>query len=51
MPTDSPFHVLEQEAYHAFREWPIWLVLRLRELEARLTPAELPAPAMEVEPS
>jgi hypothetical protein len=33
----SPFQALEEEAYHAFREWPVWLVLRERELEAHLT--------------
>ena len=34
---ESPFQALEQDAYHAFREWPIWLVLRERELDAHLT--------------
>jgi hypothetical protein len=34
--TASPFQALEEEAYHAFREWPIWLVLRERELAAHL---------------
>jgi hypothetical protein len=33
----SPFQALEEEAYHAFREWPLWLALRERELEAHLT--------------
>ena len=33
----NPFQALEEEAYHAFREWPIWLVLRERELDAHLT--------------
>ncbi len=37
-PENSPFAALEQEAYHAYREWPIWLALRERELEALLTP-------------
>jgi hypothetical protein len=32
----SPFQALETEAYHAFREWPLWLVLRDRELGAHL---------------
>ena len=32
----SPFQALEEEAYHAFREWPVWLVLRERELAAPL---------------
>jgi len=31
-----PFQALEEEAYHAFREWPVWLVLRERELDAHL---------------
>jgi len=34
----SPFQALEEEAYHAFREWPVWLVLRERELAAHLRP-------------
>ena len=33
---ESPFQALEQEAYHAFREWPVWLVLRERELAGHL---------------
>ena len=33
---ESPFQALEQEAYHAFREWPIWLALRTRELDTHL---------------
>ena len=32
----SPFKVMEEEAYHAFLEWPIWLVLREKELAAYL---------------
>jgi hypothetical protein len=31
-----PFQALEEEAYHAFREWPVWLVLRERELDTHL---------------
>ncbi|MCI0713734.1 MAG: hypothetical protein L0154_26485 [Chloroflexi bacterium] len=27
------FAEVEQEAYDAFREWPLWLVLRQRQLE------------------
>jgi hypothetical protein len=34
--TESPFQALEEEAYHAFREWPVWLVMRERELDAHL---------------
>jgi hypothetical protein len=42
-PSTSPFKVMEEEAYHAFLEWPIWLVLREKELAAYLS--ETPAPA------
>ncbi|MBN8590665.1 MAG: hypothetical protein J0M33_02860 [Anaerolineae bacterium] len=35
----SPFQALETQAYHAFREWPLWLVLRDRELGAHLAAA------------
>jgi len=38
-PSASPFQALEEQAYHAFREWPLWLVLRERELTAHLTPS------------
>jgi len=31
----GPWQDLEQQAYHAYREWPIWLVLRERELAQR----------------
>lgn len=36
-PTESPFQALEEEAYHAYREWPLWLVLRERDLITHLT--------------
>jgi hypothetical protein len=32
----SPFKAMEEEAYQAFLEWPIWLVLREKELAAYL---------------
>jgi hypothetical protein len=35
----SPFKVMEEEAYHAFLEWPVWLVLREKELAAYLNDA------------
>ena len=41
----SPFQALEEEAYHAFREWPVWLVLRERELDAHLTAQRPPVAA------
>ncbi len=28
----SPFKIMEEEAYHACLEWPVWLVLREKEL-------------------
>jgi hypothetical protein len=34
--TESPFQALEEEAYHAYREWPVWLALRERELDTHL---------------
>jgi hypothetical protein len=34
-PPAAPWQELEKQAYHAWREWPIWLVLRERELAAR----------------
>ncbi len=42
---ESPFQALEEEAYHAFREWPVWLVLRERELDAHLAAQRPAAPA------
>jgi hypothetical protein len=39
MPTKTtaaaPWQDLEKQAYHAFREWHIWLALRERELSMR----------------
>jgi hypothetical protein len=35
-PSSSPFKVMEEEAYHAFLEWPVWLVLREKELASHL---------------
>ena len=41
----NPFQALEEEAYHAFREWPVWLVLREHELDAHLTAQRPPVVA------
>ncbi len=30
---DHPLRETEEAAYHAFREWPVFLVKRLKELE------------------
>jgi len=39
----SPFKVMDEEAYHAFLEWPVWLLLREKELAAYLA-ADRPQP-------
>jgi len=33
--TLHPWQQIEEQAFHAFREWPLWLVLRQRELAQR----------------
>ncbi|RMG74247.1 MAG: hypothetical protein D6711_09205 [Chloroflexi bacterium] len=33
--TVYPWQQIEEQAFHAFREWPLWLVLRQRELAAQ----------------
>ena len=46
--SSSPFQAMEEEAYHAFREWPILLVMRQKELAMHLaTVASTPAPSGE----
>jgi hypothetical protein len=32
----SPWQELEEQAYHAYREWPLFLKLRLRQLRQHL---------------
>lgn len=32
-----PWQAIEEQAHHAYREWPLWLVLRERELTAHLS--------------
>jgi len=41
IPSTHPFKLMEEEAYHAFLEWPVWLALREKELAAHLA-AEQP---------
>lgn len=36
----APWQALEESAYHAYREWHIWLVMRERELSARIAAAQ-----------
>ncbi len=45
--TPHPWQQIEQQAFHAFREWPLWLVLRERELaqQVRATPRTAAAAA------
>jgi len=31
---DQPLRDTEEAAYHAYREWPVWLALREKELQA-----------------
>ena len=40
-----PWQQIEEQAFHAFREWALWLVLRERELaqETRRPPSSAPA--------
>ena len=35
-----PFQALEQEAYHAFLEWPVFLLRKIRQLEGHIAAAE-----------
>ncbi len=35
-PNLTPWQELEEQAYHAYREWPLFLKLRLRELRRHL---------------
>ncbi len=50
--SSSPFQAMEEEAYDAFREWPILLVMRQKELAAHLARvAPDPAPPAEAEAS
>jgi hypothetical protein len=42
---NAPWQDLEKQAYHAYREWPIWLALRERELEARVQSNKVAKPS------
>ena len=41
----TEWQAIEEQAYHAFREWPLWLVLRQKELAAHLEQTTPPADA------
>jgi hypothetical protein len=49
--SSSPFQAMEEEAYHAFREWPIFLVLRQKTLDAHLAAVPTPPGAAEAAPA
>jgi len=34
---------IEGQAFHAYREWPLWLVLRIRELQVHQSETNPPA--------
>ncbi len=53
--SSSPFQAMEEEAFHAFREWPILLVTRQKELDMHLatvgaTAGVAPIPAIAPKP-
>jgi len=43
--TVHPWQQIEEQAFHAFREWPLWLVLRERELAQQSTGSSSGAPS------
>ena len=40
-----PWQQIEEQAFHAFREWPLWLVLRERELALQGTGSQSDTPS------
>ncbi len=48
--SSSPFQVMEEEAYHAFREWHLFLVMRQKELESHLVSVSVPNTSTEPKP-
>jgi hypothetical protein len=42
--TVHPWQQIEAQAFHAFREWPLWLVLRERELAQHTADTQPDAP-------
>lgn len=42
MTDTTTFQALEQDAYHAFIEWGLFLVLRIRQLEQHLAATQTP---------
>ncbi len=44
--SDQHFRETETAAYHAFREWPVFLLIRKRELEMHLAPVDIERAAL-----
>ncbi len=44
--TQHPWQQIEEQAFHAFREWPLWLVLRERELALQSTGSQSDTPSI-----
>ena len=42
---------IEEQAFHAYREWPLWMVLRIRELQAHQSEATSPTVSYADNPS
>ncbi len=40
MTDTTTFQVLEKDAYHAFIEWPLFLIRKLKQLEQHIAAAE-----------
>lgn len=36
MSVGTTLQEIEEQAFHAYREWPVWLILREKELDAHL---------------
>lgn len=49
--SDHPLRETEQAAYHAYREWPVLILLRLRELAARRMPTPFITPTATDKPA
>jgi hypothetical protein len=43
-PTLTPWQELEEQAYHAYHEWPLFLKMRLRQLRRHLPSEAFAAP-------
>jgi hypothetical protein len=48
--TIHPWQQIEEQAFHSFREWPLWLVLRRRELAQQTGGRAAARPALAAPP-